>query len=672
MPRRAPHVCCEGLEQKLQGLQKMDSEIEEALARVSKGQIALRRRRRHSEQVALHVLCQSGGSQMLAQQFLERELDEDGAEAVTQIFVAVVAAYEGMSEDEIIGLRSTSAEPTAGSVARTAARFLKECHLSKWVEKRNMEQNIAPLVSLVAHEARASNCLPPEPTSTKLKSQLQWLRRWRRRWNITLGCIAAREHIPPDEGRRKASFIEKVCAGATFWLIFGCVLVNDRTQNGGHYMAAVLGPPSYFTKELAATRRPPFLSSRQTFFETQATAVWNWANFLHARIPPHERAVVVNMDETSIRLYQKPGKGCVVKVARKEKRSAKSLTRNVTKGQLLGTFTHVAMICDDADLQPHLPQFLFINQTQISQAEFDSIQGEWLPNVDARRVANPWMTNDKMKFVLKGLADAVAANSQNRRVVLCSDAHKTHIATSTWKSAAAHNIFYFIVPARLTWALQPCDTHLFAMFKNMLCTSCQKLAILNGRRRWDIILLMKALNTTIGDVLNKRSWQKAFDDLGYRGNQKNVSQRVLDKVDLAERPAVPNAIPSLAVLTSCFPLRTDIPIGHVFSAVLKADRLMQELAKAKPLDTEASQPASSAGSGGPNVHLVRLGSFRQVAAASVDVEGAGAASSSTPPPLHVPKLARLGSSQRIGLQPTSHKRMRPPLPPPPDDPSGVP
>ena len=102
-----------------------------------------------------------------------------------------------------------------------------------------------------------------------------------------------------------------MCAGATFWLTFGCVLVNDRTQNGGHYMAAVLGPPYYFTKKLAATRRPPFSSPRQTFFETQATAVWNWANFLHARIPPHERAVAVNMDETSIRLYQKPGKGCV-------------------------------------------------------------------------------------------------------------------------------------------------------------------------------------------------------------------------------------------------------------------------------------------------------------------------------------------------------------------------
>ena len=39
---------------------------------------------------------------MLAQQFLERELGEDGAEAFTQLFVAVVAAYEGMTEDGLL------------------------------------------------------------------------------------------------------------------------------------------------------------------------------------------------------------------------------------------------------------------------------------------------------------------------------------------------------------------------------------------------------------------------------------------------------------------------------------------------------------------------------------------------------------------------------------------
>ena len=381
---------------------------------------------------------------------------------------------------------------------------------------------------------------------------------------------------------------------------------------------------------------------------------------------------MVNLDETSIRLYQKTGRGYVVKLARKQKRTAKSLTQNVSKGQLLGTFTHVALICDDDALQPHLPQFLYINQSQISQAEFDSIQAEWLPNVHARRVANPWMTCDKMKMVLKGLADAIGAHSQNRRVVLCADAHKTHIGISAWQSSAAHGFFYFIVPPKLTWALQPCDTHLFAMFKNRLSTTCQKLAILNGRRRWDIILLLKALNTSIGDVLNNRSWRKAFEDLGYRGNQRYVSQRVLDKVDVAERPEVPNGMPSLENLMSCFPKRTNIPLGHMFSAVLKADRLAEELANEQPLGADASHLSSASGSRVPPLRLVPFRTGRRVAARGPGVEDAELASPLRPPPALVPRLRRLGSSKRFGSEPTAHKRKRPPLPPPTDDPPGRP
>ena len=396
--------------------------------------------------------------------------------------------------------------------------------------------------------------------------------------------------------------------------------------------------------------------------------MWQWSNFLHAHVPPTEKAVVVNMDETSIRLYQKPGHGYMVQVARKKKRSAKSLTRNVTKGQLLGTFTHVAMICDDDDLQPHLPQFLFINRTQVSQAEFDSMQAELLPNVHAQRVVNPWMTNEKMKVVLKGLADAIAGHSVKRRVVLCADAHRTHIAPSTWQSAAAHRFFLFVVPPKLTWALQPCDTHLFAMFKDKLTTSCQQLAIANGRRRWDIILLLRALNSCIGDVLNKRSWRKAFDDLGYRGTQKDVSKRVLEKVDLTERPEVSNTIPSLETLMSCFPQRTDIPLAHVFSAVLQADRLTQNLAVGHPPQIGAPELESPSGSQGPRLHLVRLGHFRSVAAVGDGGDAAEAASPLPSPAARFPKLARLGSSQRVRVERTSHEQMPPPLPPPPCSP----
>lgn len=399
--------------------------------------------------------------------------------------------------------------------------------------------------------------------------------------------------------------------------------------------------------------------------------MWQWSNFLHAHVPPSEKAVVVNMDETSIRLYQQPGRGYMVQVARRRKRSAKSLTHNVAKGRVLGTFTHVAMICDDDDLQPHLPQFLFINRTQISQAEFDCMQSEWHPNIHAHRVVNPWMTNDKMKLVLEGLATAVAAHSERRRVVLCADAHRSHIATSTWKSAAARNIFYFIIPPKLTWALQPCDTHLFAMFKDKLTTTCQHLAIANGRRRWDITLLLKALNTSVSDVLNKRSWRKAFVDLGYCGHQRDVSTRALEKVDLTERPQVPDAIPSLATLKMCFPHRTNIPIGHVFSAVLQADRQVRGLPKEYPPETEAPEFAPSSSSRGPRVHLVRLGHSRSIPTVVDGGDAAEEASAIGCPSAVLPKLARLGSMQRMRLEPTAHEQLPTSLGlPPRGDPTG--
>ena len=673
MPPPGPRVPCRKIAEQIHNLQLKEEEIKQALVRCKKEKKTRCRRRRHLEQVALHVMCQSGGSHTVTQEFLESSLGEQGVAAVTDTFVAVVATYEGMSVDEIKAVRELTGLGTTTAPARTAARFLKECRLSKWIQTRNMEQRIAPVVALVAQEARATNCLPPEPRSSKHKSQLQWLRRWRKRWNISLGSIPAREDIPPAEARQKVSNFEEIIAGGLKWTVFWSTFMRRMDPKMGSIIWTLFWVRCSQTPQRPrAIFWPPFWTPRQTFLENQATAVWHWSNFLHAHIPPHETAVVVNMDETSIRLYQKPGHGYMVQVARKQKRSPKSLTRNITKGQLLGTFTHAAMICDDVDLQPHLPQFLFINRTQISQTEFDSIHADWLPNVYAHRVDNPWMTCEKMKVVLKGLADAVASHSKHRRVVLCADAHKTHIATSTWQSAAAHNVFYFIVPPKLTWALQPCDTHLFAMFKDKLTTTCQHLAILNGRRRWDILLLLKALNTSIGEVLNKRSWRKAFEDLGYRGNQRNVSKRVLDKVDLTERPEVPNGIPNLQSLMSCFPQRTNIPIGHVFSAVLQADRLVQELAKRQHPGPAAREIASSSSSRLPHPHLVRLKGFRPLATHSGEVSHAEGASPSATSPTLVPRLARLGSSQRLVSQAASHEGVRPPLPPPLDPPPGMP
>lgn len=260
MPRLGPQGCCRELEEELQSVKEKQHDIKQALRRVSKEKAETRRRRRHSEQVALHVLCQSGGNRGLLQHFLERMLGQEASAEAAVSFDAIVHSYEAMSGEQIKELREPTAllKPTA--VARQAARFLKECHLAKWVERRNMDQHIAPVVSLVAQQARASKCLPPDPTSTKWTSQLQWLRRWRRRWSITLGRIAAREYVPPEEARRKAcpneeGFPTGVRIRANFWAAF---LERGRPERGPSDGPG-FGPACLYLEEGRVQFPAPFL-----------------------------------------------------------------------------------------------------------------------------------------------------------------------------------------------------------------------------------------------------------------------------------------------------------------------------------------------------------------------------------------------------------------------------
>ena len=343
---------------------------------------------------------------------------------------------------------------------------------------------------------------------------------------------------------------------------------NDSTESGSTIWLRFWGRLFDYTKH-AIQIPDPFFSSWSFFSWSQATAVWRWSNFLHEHVPPGEVAVCVNLDETNIKLYQKAGPGVLMEVARKKKQTAVSLTHHAKKGDLRGSFTHVGMICDDPELQPLLPQHIFLHRNQISETDFEAAQGATAPNVILHRSDRTWITSELMKVVLKSLADAINAKKTGRRILLSLDTYRAHISQTVWRSAAAHGIFMFVVPAQLTWCLQPCDTHVFAMFKDYLSRTCQELAINQGGGSLTVVLLLQALNTTVLNILNNKTWRKAFDDLGYRGTQRWISTRAMAKLEIANRPTVGACIPTLQQLQYCWPRGSIIPIGDVFSGVLR-------------------------------------------------------------------------------------------------------
>lgn len=313
------------------------------------------------------------------------------------------------------------------------------------------------------------------------------------------------------------------------------------------------------------------------------------------------------MDETSIRLYQNPShNGYLVDAARRRKLEPAGLTQNVSKGVLRGCFSHAALISDDVTVQPLLPQIIFINQKMISATDFEECKTSSPSNVILHRVENPWMTVDKMKIVLKELAHAVNKLTPRRRIILIVDTYKSHISRSTWLSANAHGIWMLTVPPKATWALQPCDTHLFATFKDRLAGHSQRLAISDGQGNLPTPLLLKALNAAVADTLTHTDWRKAFADLGLRGNQMTLSQRSWKKLGWSSPPTSPGAgLPSLEQLQQCFPRHTEIPIGLLFSSVVRAqsgeamaDKDLHELA-ATPVSSSSSSATAPASTRAP-------------------------------------------------------------------------
>jgi len=205
MPRLGVLDDCKNLTTQLHALEEKQHRVGAELQECFRHRSELARQQRHAEQVAKHVLCQSKGDLIAVHYFLEKTLSAFGNKVIAECFASILAYASGLSAEELCGLREPTALKTKPNLGRSAERFLKENHLQCWVSNLNMQHSIAPTVSLVADEAKAAGCMSSERATMKHKYQLQWLRRWRRRWNISLASIAAREHVQPEEARQKVT-----------------------------------------------------------------------------------------------------------------------------------------------------------------------------------------------------------------------------------------------------------------------------------------------------------------------------------------------------------------------------------------------------------------------------------------------------------------------------------
>ena len=126
-----------------------------------------------------------------------------------------------------------------------------------------------------------------------------------------------------------------------------------------------------------------------SFSCAQALAAWQWFNCMSNKLPAGKTVLRINMDETSVCLWQGQGKGTVLFRKRRDPPGAESVQR-ADRSKRRTCMTYVAFICDGPELQPLLPHVIIGKCGTFLARDFPDLQAASPANVELIRQESAW------------------------------------------------------------------------------------------------------------------------------------------------------------------------------------------------------------------------------------------------------------------------------------------
>lgn len=140
-----------------------------------------------------------------ARDFLEKRCGVERAGAFLHHLLAWRESLDAATVELLLQNPPTQADALG---LQAAQRFVSDRKLHDWVRAANMQSGIAPLPSLTPVQPAAGaevHAPAKRPPSTTARRERQWLRRWRRRANVSLKRIPVMDAVPESARRRKAT-----------------------------------------------------------------------------------------------------------------------------------------------------------------------------------------------------------------------------------------------------------------------------------------------------------------------------------------------------------------------------------------------------------------------------------------------------------------------------------
>lgn len=329
-----------------------------------------------------------------------------------------------------------------------------------------------------------------------------------------------------------------------------------------------------------------FLSPATSSSQVKAFLQWAKAARLETggKIP-----LFINMDETSVAFHFGRQRGFVVRKRSLPPGKAHK-KEHVTIGDAKMNMSFLAFMTHDADIQQKLPQIFISNKHQIPAKSLGHITPHLPANVYLWREDSAWNCHATMRKTMCCLAKHLEDYAATHQIILVLDVARSHYHSSIFTLATRKGIRLLYVPAKLTWLLQPADTHAFSRLKQRLRKAWLSLCVDSSTGQVDRAQWLRQIFSVAHKLFTEVQWTSAFESNGLL-DEHTVSQRILKQLGWATPMTVSSDVLTQAQLGVIFPRRTKVSCDAIFRWALP--KAMAK-AKAKPGPKAKAVPKTAA------------------------------------------------------------------------------
>ena len=187
--------------------------------------------------------------------------------------------------------------------------------------------------------------------------------------------------------------------------------------------------------------------------------------------------------------------------------------------------TYVALACDTPAAQRVLPQVIVGNFHTLPAKCMGALRAPLPANVTLLRQRSAWNNNLLCATIIRMIAAALAPFAGASQPVIFFDAARCHLNWNGFAACARFGIWPILVPAKLTWLLQPLDTHVFASFKRRAQAAALRVRCAGEKEGNVLKQVLAARCEAIETILLGSAWAHAFASNGFSDGQAGLSRR---------------------------------------------------------------------------------------------------------------------------------------------------